>query len=487
MLPWKSIIKIQSPSPLPVYLQIANCIIKEIKSGVVKPNVKMPGTRILAELIQVHRQTVVNAYSELDAQGWIVSLPSKGSFVNEHLPETSYGKNHLHKLMNIEETGYPLIANPTIHIPSKSHREVTGFHDGPDVRLVPVEQLSRAYKNVLGRRPLIHQLSYVDVEGKSLLRKVLSEELNTSRGMQTTADNIFITRGSQMALYMIARVALAKNDVVLVGDTNYYYADRVFMNVGAKLLRVTIDEQGIDVEQIEKLCKRKKIRAVYVTSHHHYPTTVTLSAARRMKLLALSEQYGFIIIEDDYDYDFHYQSNPILPLASADKKGMVVYIGTLSKSVAPAMRIGYVAAPKNFITELSKLRQIIDIQGDPILEQAVAELFVQGEIRRHMKKSLKEYRLRRDFMCELLNQKLSDCIEFKIPEGGLAVWARYDKKIKLPEVSAKLRKKGFVLSNGLIHDTEEKKLNSTRMGFGWMNTAEADKAVNALYGVIKNC
>ena len=136
---------------------------------------------------------------------------------------------------------------------------------------------------------------------------------------------------------------------------------------------------------------------------------------------------------------------------------------------------------------MSKLRQIIDIQGDPILEQAVAELFVQGEIRRHMKKSLKEYRLRRDFTCELLNQKLSDCIEFKIPEGGLAVWARYDKKIKLPEVSAKLRKKGFVLSNGLIHDTEEKKLNSTRMGFGWMNTAEADKAVNALYGVIKNC
>jgi GntR family transcriptional regulator/MocR family aminotransferase len=471
---------------VPVYLQIANSIIKEIKSGVIKANVKLPGTRILSEQLEVHRKTVVNAYSELDAQGWTVSKPSKGTYVNEQLPEMHPQKlSGAAKLLNKYETGYSFDPISYIHVPAKSMRQVTGFHDGPDVRLVPVEQLTRAYRSVLSRKAGMFNLSYVDVEGKQLLRNVLSEELNTSRGMHTDSDNIFITRGSQMAVYMVTQVLIKRNDNMIVGETNYYYADRVFMNAGAKLNRVRVDEHGLDVAQIEQICKKRKIRAVYVTSHHHYPTTVTLSAARRMKLLSLSEKYGFIIIEDDYDYDYHYQSNPILPLASADKNGMVVYVGTLSKSVAPAMRIGYVAAPKNLIVELSKLRQIIDMQGDPFMEQAVAELYVQGEIRRHMKKSLKEYKLRRDLMCEMLEQKLSADIEFKIPEGGLAIWAKYDKKITLADLALRLKSKGIILSNGLVHDTEDKKLNCTRMGFGWMNMKESERAVKLLYETIR--
>ena len=148
---------------------------------------------------------------------------------------------------------------------------------------------------------------------------------------------------------------------------------------------------GIDVEAIEKICRKKKIRAVYITSHHHYPTTVTLIASRRIKLLELSEKYGFIIIEDDYDYDFHYLSSPILPLISADQKGMIIYIGTLSKTIAPAIRTGYIVGPPNLLLELARIRQIMDTQGDPIMELALAEMFTNGEIRRHMKKALNEY------------------------------------------------------------------------------------------------
>jgi GntR family transcriptional regulator/MocR family aminotransferase len=486
MLPWKLIIKIESASPSPVYLQIANCIIREIKSGVLKPDMKMPGTRTISELLKVHRKTVVNAYSELDAQGWIVSKPSQGTFVSDHLPEITPSKfdQSENRILKIDQTGYSIHAYPNIHLPSRTLRETNGFHDGPDVRLFPVEQLTRAYRSVLNRKTSLRNLSYVEVEGKPLLRKVLSEDLNLSRGMQTTPENIFITRGSQMGIFLITNVVIKKGDSIIIGETNYYYADRVFINAGAKLVRVPVDENGIDVDRIETICKRKKIRAIYVTSHHHYPTTVKLSAARRMKLLSLSEKYGFIIIEDDYDYDFHYHSNPILPLASGDRKGMVIYIGTLSKSFAPAIRIGYVAAPMNLIAELGRLRQVIDVQGDPIIEQAVAELFVQGEIRRHMKKSLKEYKLRRDFMCDFLEKKLGGEINFDIPEGGLAIWAKYNKKIPLPELAIKLKKKGVILSSGLIHNVDGKKLNATRMGFGWMNISEAEKALGILYQTI---
>ncbi len=489
MTPWQTLIPIQKDSSVPVYLQIANSIIKEIKSGVLKPRLKMPGSRELSESLQVHRKTVVNAYDELDAQGWITLKPYSGTFVSEKLPETTPVKLRVAPFRpdQTAETGYKIKPGSQVRDPVPTSRELTGFHDGPDVRLVPLAQLASAYRGVLTRKFALHNWSYVDVEGKTLLRKVLSEDLNMTRGMHTSPDNIFITRGSQMGIFMLSQLLLDKDDLVIVGEVDFYYACNTFTHVGARLLKVRVDDMGIDVDQIEEECRKRKIRAVYVTAHHHYPTTVTLCAARRMKLLSLSEQYGFIIIEDDYDYDFHYHSGPILPLASADRKGMVVYLGTLSKSIAPAIRIGYVAAPKNLILELGKLRQIIDVQGDPVMEQAVAELFVTGEIRRHMKKALKEYRQRRDYMSALLRDRLGEVIDFRTPDGGLAIWAKFEQGIDLPELSRKVREKGIVLSNGLIHDSAAgKKLNSTRMGFGWMNREEAEKAVEVLWNAVKS-
>jgi GntR family transcriptional regulator/MocR family aminotransferase len=205
-----------------------------------------------------------------------------------------------------------------------------------------------------------------------------------------------------------------------------------------------------------------------------------------MKLLHLSEQYGFIIIEDDYDYEFHYESSPILPLASADRNGMVVYIGSFSKTITPGIRMGYVAAPPGLITELAKLRMLVDAQGEAVMEHVIAELINEGEIRRHMKKALKAYRERRDFMCTRLKEALGDLIEFSIPQGGLSLWAKYNKRIPVPELSSQLFKKEIVLSPGLLHNISAgRKLNSTRMGFGWMNQREAERAIGILRDTVK--
>jgi len=288
-----------------------------------------------------------------------------------------------------------------------------------------------------------------------------------------------ITRGSQLALYLLSKILLSKGDNVAVGDPNYYYADHVFLNAGTSLVRIKVDDQGIDVDALEKICKRKTIKALYVTPHHHYPTTVTLTAARRIRLLSLAEKYGFIIIEDDYDYDFHYQSSPILPLVSADTRGMVIYIGTLSKTLAPFIRTGYIIAPQNLILELCRIRQLMDTQGDPIMELALAEMFQDGSINRHMKKALHTYHHRRDALCGLLKQKLSDVIDFKIPDGGLAIWAKFDKSVPLPPLAEKLKAENLILSPGLIHNNSVP-LNSTRMGFAWMNEKEAANAVDMM-------
>lgn len=489
MLPWKTIIKLDKDAETPVYLQIANAIILEMKLGRIGPGIKLPGTRAMAELLVVHRKTLVRAYEELDAQGWIEMHPSKGTFTSKQLPEINPRRltNKIETKNSFPaQTGYNVKINDKIRKPVLPYRNIIGFHDGPDVRLIPVEELGRAYKSVITRGSNSKFMSYVEIAGVQKFRTVLSDYLNTSRGLQTTSENIMITRGSQMGLYLLSRTLFSKGDIIIVGDTNYYYADHLFLQVGMKLTRVKVDEFGIDVDAIEKLCNRKKIKALYITSHHHYPTTVTLIASRRIKLLSLAEKFGFIIIEDDYDYDFHYLSSPILPLVSADATGMVVYIGTLSKTIGPAIRTGYIIAPPNLILELCRIRQLIDTQGDPIMEIALAEMFLEGNIKRHMKKALNEYHRRRDSLCNLLQQKLSHVIDFKVPDGGLAIWAKFNKSVALPQLCEKLKTQGLIISNGLIHNNTPVSLNATRMGFGWMNEKEALLAVDILTKVIQS-
>lgn len=487
MLPWKSIITLQKEAGCPVYLQIANAISLEIKKGHLGPGVKLPGTRQLSELLEVHRITVVRAYEELDAQGWIELRPSQGSFTSTKLPEISprelNGKQRPHTFA--AATGYELPVNTVIKNPATPNRHIPGFHDGPDPRLVPVNEIAKAFRSVLLKKVNLKYTSYVDTSGVTRFRNILSLYLNDTRGLQTTFENILITRGSTMGLYLLTRVLFNAGDAVVVGDTNYYYADRTFLDAGMELHRVPVDESGIDIDAIELLCKRRKINAVYITSHHHYPTTVTLCAPRRIRLLALAEQHGFVILEDDYDYDYHYLSSPILPLVSSDTRGMVVYIGTLSKTISPAMRTGYIIAPPNLILELARLRQIVDAQGDPILELALCDLFEDGTVKRLMKKALHEYRLRRDFLCENLATRFAGLIDFKVPDGGLAVWAKFDKSFPLPQLSERMKGQGFILPNGLIHNTGSTTLNATRMGFGFMTLEECGKALDVLEKIMK--
>jgi GntR family transcriptional regulator/MocR family aminotransferase len=488
MFPWKTIIECQTECQTPVYLQIANAVIREMKKGRIGPGIKLPGSRQMALTLQVHRKTVVRAYEELDAQGWIEMRPSRGTFTSKEIPEIIPRRftGAIEKPFYPKQTGYAVKINDRLRDPSYPRRNVKGFHDGPDVRIAMVDEIGRAFKSVIARSSSSQYLSYVETAGMQKFRSVLSEYLNGSRGLQTTHENIMVTRGSQMGLYLLSLVLLSKGDTVIVGDTNYYYADHVFLQAGVNLARVKVDECGLNVDEIEKLCSRKKIKALYVTPHHHYPTTVTLSGSRRIKLLSLAEKYGFIIIEDDYDYDFHYLSSPLLPLISADPKGMVVYIGTLSKNIAPAIRTGYIVAPSNLILELCRIRQLIDTQGDPIMELALAELFQDGSIKRHMKKALNIYHQRRDFVCDLLQQKLSDVIDFKVPDGGLAIWAKFDKSVPLIPLTEKMKAQGVVLSSGTVHNNEiNSSLNATRMGFGFMTEKESEHAVSVLTKTIR--
>jgi GntR family transcriptional regulator / MocR family aminotransferase len=487
MFPYKTIIQIEKDIDMPVYLQIANSFAREIRNGILKPGTRLPGARSLAALIQVNRNTVAAVYDELSLQGYVELLSRKGAFVSKRIPDirpkpitgTSRSISYPAK------SGFSIQENRIFPDTQILNKNVLEFDDGlPDKRIAPFEELTRAYRGLLKRGSRV-PFGYTDPAGNKMLREELSSHLNETRGLQTCSKNVFITRGSQMGIFLLSQILLRTGDRVIVGETNYHAADLAFLNAGGTLHRVRVDDRGIDVDEIEKICLKIKIRAVYVTPHHHFPTTVTLSACRRMKLLSLAEKYRFAILEDEYDYDFHYKSSPILPLAATDNKGMVISIGSLSKNFSPALRVGYLAGPENVMVEVAKLRSIIDRQGDYLLEQALAELFKEGVIKRHLRKALILYKERRDNFCTLLANKLNEDVSFTQPEGGLAVWAMFNKKKPLQLIAQQARQKGLTINDGEMYQGDKINLNATRLGFASLDFREQEKAVTILQQVVK--
>jgi GntR family transcriptional regulator / MocR family aminotransferase len=221
-----------------------------------------------------------------------------------------------------------------------------------------------------------------------------------------------------------------------------------------------------------------------VTPHHHYPTTVPLRIDRRLELLRLANEYGFIIFEDDYDFDFHYKHRPLLPLASADENGMVIYCGSFSKSFSPAFRMGYIVAAENVIEHLARVRILLDRQGDHILDNAMADLLNDGTIQRYSRKTLAVYEERRNLFCDLLSRELKDVVSFTLPEGGMTVWTKFAQSINLEQLAKEAFRKGLSLSDGKVHQYPNFNANAVRLGFASSSKEELTRSVEILSGLV---
>lgn len=478
MLPWKSLIPIDRQSSKSVFLQIAEGMIQVIRAGHIKAGERLPGSRQMAKLLEVNRKTALLAYDELLAQGWMISRSSKGSFVAETLPILQSRTWSSDAIATRSTTDFTWEI-PEYLTPPVAFSYPLAFDDGlPDIRLAPIEELARAYARNLRSLWDQRRLSYGDALGHYHLRQVLARELNNTRGLDITPEHIMITRGSQMAIFLAARITLSsRQGTVVMTDPGYRTAGLNFRYAGGRVQTVPVDKEGLVIEELEKRCRQEPVHLVYVTPHHHYPTTVMLSPQRRMELLQLAEQYDFAILEDDYDYDFHYANSPVLPLASGDHQKRVLYIGSFSKNISPAIRMGYLIAAPELIRELPKIRRLIDRQGDVAMEAAIADLLEEGVVRRYLKKALRHYRSRRDCCCDGLQAALAECIQFEKPAGGLAIWARFHPKINLPKLSAMMLRQQVYLSDGKFYAPET---NTIRMGFACMSETEMVRAITIL-------
>lgn len=479
---WDLNLHITKSSGLVVYLQIAQQIIDEIQRGRLVPSAAMPGTRELAESLKVNRKTVVLAYDELIAQGWLTTENRRGTFVSAKLPQFSpiCSTNWPERQRTVNKP-VPALEKYALAIEAEDITHSIDFNDGiPDSRLIPFETLSKAFRHALIAPVRSNKLGYGDPKGMLSLRHAIAEMLNMERGLSVDIDNICIARGSQMGIFLAARILAKPNEYVVVENLSYPPAREAFRSCGANILTVSLDDHGINVNELEELCKKYPISAIYVTPHHQFPTTVMMTAERRLKLLMLAEQYDFVIVEDDYDHEFHFHHHPVFPLASTNHAGRVIYVGSLSKVLAPGLRVGYLVASKEIVNQCASEVMLIDRQGNSVTELAVAALMESGEIKRHIRRTLKVYNERRNVLIGLLQNELCQFVNFDPPNGGLAIWLRLNDGIDINKLVQKaLLEKVRILPAPLFSESPNV-INAIRLGFGSLNAAELTAGIQRL-------
>ncbi|MCG1034916.1 PLP-dependent aminotransferase family protein [Polaribacter sargassicola] len=480
---FKQIIDFDKNQPQPVYIQVAQQIINAIQRNYLTKGTTLPGTRSLSQILKIHRNTAVAIYEELASQGWVEIIPNKGTFVLEPKLKPSKIKapsQQIHQAYKTAKTtGFPF--QNSFHLASTKQLTQAKYtiNDGkPDLRLHPVHQFTRWYSAAMKRKTLIKKWNSPNEFSYSLFQTQLCNYLNATRGFYINPKNVVSTRSTEMSLYIVSQLLIQQNDVVLVGNLSNYVANMIFQQAGANIKTIPVDTDGLDVDYIKKHFIKKSIRCVYISAHRDYPTTTTLSAERRLQLLQLAKEYKFAIIEDDYDYDFQYEGSAMLPMASADANGMVIYLGKLGQSLFPSFQSGFVIAPENVISEAKNYLQLLDAQGDLIQQQIISELIYEGEIHRLIKKNVVVYKQRRDYLCSLLTTHFSKIAQWKIPSGGLAIWLEFKEQISLVKLAEETEKNDLFLPKTILY--QDKNTCAIRFGFGHLKEEEIELVITKL-------
>ncbi|WP_394829136.1 PLP-dependent aminotransferase family protein [Pendulispora albinea] len=504
--PWVFPVALDAASATPLFLQIAQAIVADIRRGRLRPGAVLPGSRSLARTLGVHRNTVLASYRDLQDGGWIVST-QRSLRVSEALAfsasspaassaaswsaASSVASSRGVSSRGVSSSGASSsgVSSPTGASSKAPVRARTngapGFDleravlsqdlaelgaramlpgsGGPDLRLLPVDLLARGFRRAL-RAKGGSALAYGTRQGDVRLRRALAELLSDARGLLANEDDVLVTSGSQMALDLVARALVRPGDAVAVENPGYPPAWDAFRLAGAELVPVAVDEGGMRVDALEALANERPLRIVYTTPHHQFPTTVTMAPARRMALLALARARRIAIVEDDYDFEFHYAGRPLWPLASGDDAGVVIYLGTLSKILAPGVRLGFVTGPRPLIEELAVRRSRLD-RGNPAMDRAICELIEDGLLQRHARKMRRIYEARRDALVGALRRDLDGVVSFDVPAGGMTLWLRVTPEIDVDLWAQRAVAHEASFLTGRAFDFHARPRPTLRMGF----------------------
>lgn len=438
--------------PPPGSRQRQQALLQQLRSAIVSgrlaPGLRLPATRALAAQFSVGRQTVVAVYELLLAEGYLEARTGSGSFVAQGLRQAQQGGTPPSALASARsasaakagpggrlQAGASVITTPPAAKPLR-----LDFRMGiPDVAAFPFALWRRLSARTL-RRFAQAPLERAPAAGMPALREAIAVQVSVSRAVAAPAEAVVVTAGAQQGLHLIARTLVAAGRrTVAVENPGFPPVRDAFLAAGARVLPVRVDAQGLCVDELPA-----QAQVVCVTPSHQYPYGVPMSAARRQALLDFARRRGALLIEDDYDAEFRFEGRALDALKTLDHDDIVFYIGTFSKSLFPALRIGYVIAPLAWAAALADARENLDGHG-PLLDQLTLAAFIQeGHLTRHVRRMQREYAARRQAVLQGL-QPLADWLRPLPSHAGLHLSAAAAPGLDLAALTARARTQGLGL------------------------------------------
>ncbi|MBI5563566.1 MAG: PLP-dependent aminotransferase family protein [Chloroflexi bacterium] len=403
------------PTPdTPLYQQLYTHLRAAILSGELKRGLKLPSTRALADELNLSRNTVLNAYRQLLAEGYLEGHTGSGTFVADVLPEhllTTPDRKRSTTPERIEPHAPPF---PTLSLPPSNSGLPRPFRsEVPALDVFPYELWSRLVARQARRLPRT-AFTYQEPAGYRPLREAIAAHVTVTRQVHCTPEQIIMVSGAQGALDLAARVLLHAGDRVWMEDPGYPGARGALLSAGAQIVPVPVDQEGLMIEAA--VAHAPQARLAYLTPSHQFPLGVTMSLTRRLALLDWATRTGAYLIEDDYDSEYRFAGRPLAALQGLDEAGRVIYIGTFSKVLFPALRLGYLILPAPLVDEFLKMRRYMDTHL-PILEQAVlTDFMTEGHFTRHLRRMRTLYAERR---AALLAAAHDLPLDIYAPEAGI--------------------------------------------------------------------
>lgn len=409
----------------PLYRQLYDWFQQAILSGQLRPGQRVPSTRSLAADLGISRAPVLGAFEQLHAEGYLQTTVGAGTRIAASIPQDAANPASERASGMGRRKGPRRLARTTAAL-IPEHAEPWFDHMGAfRVSLPALDHFpTSTWSSLLARHsrnPTLETMAYGDPMGYAPFRVVIAEYLRSVRAVRCEPEQIMIVSGSQHGLQVAARALLDPRDAVWMEDPGYPGARQVFMTAGADLVPVPVDREGLDVE--EGMRRRGDARAVYITPSHQYPMGHTLSVTRRMQLLNWAARSGAWIFEDDYDSEYRFTGRPIASLQGLDADARVIYFGTFSKVLFPALRLGYVVIPRDLIPAFRAAREAIDIFSPSLVQAALTDFFKEGHFARHIRRMRMLYMERRKTLTDAIVKQLRTKLEIVGAEAGMHLLA----------------------------------------------------------------